>query len=461
MTAWNLPTIILLSFGLVMQIGCLPSAHAQTLAFPGAEGYGKFAKGGRGGKIIEITTLRDGGPGSLRSAVEASGARIVVFRTGGTIELRKALKIRDPYLTIAGQTAPGDGITLKGGGIKIGTHDVVIRCLRIRPGPNGAEDGLFFGPEASNVIIDRCSISWSVDENVASYGHNRDITIQWCIIGEGLYESVHSKGAHSRGMRIGKARRGPGFHKISIHHNLFAHNNMRNANLMWESETEFINNVIYNWGKRATRVASKVKVNIIGNMFKEGPTTHTRYKPITLEASDGDGDYPQPVAPQAYISADNIWMNRSGNITGTGRDLVDLSAGGTLLETPVATESGIKIYPMETSARLVLENVGAILPKRDDVDKRIVSTVMNNSGPRTEFDGTNALVDHPNQVGGWPHLNAGTPQPDSDHDGMPDAWETANGLDSKDASDANSDHDGDGFTNIEEYLNSLIPTTQL
>lgn len=459
MNPWHLPNIIFLCFGFAVT-GCMPHAHAQLTAFPGAEGYGKFAKGGRGGKIIEVTSLRDRGPGSLRSAVETSGPRIVVFRTGGTIELRKALKIRDPYLTIAGQTAPGDGITLKGGGIKIGTHDVIIRCLRIRPGPEGAEDGLFIGPEAANVIIDRCSISWSVDENVASYGHNRNITLQWCIISEGLYESGHRKGAHSRGMRLGKARRGPGFHKISIHHTLFAHNNMRNANLMWESETEFVNNIIYNWGKRATRVAAKANTNIIGNVFKEGPTTETRYKPITLEASDGGGDYPQPVAPQAFISGKNSWIDQSGTTVGTDHDLVDLNAGGKLSQTPVAPESGITIHATATAYDLVLKHAGSAIPKRDGIDERVIENVMNNTGPRTEFDGTNALVDHPDQVGGWPQLSAGTPQPDADHDGMPDAWETANGLDANDTSDSSTDQDGDGYTNVEEYLNSLIPAIE-
>lgn len=457
MNAGYFPKIIFLALWLATQTGCLPHAHAQLTAFPGAEGYGKFAKGGRGGKIIEVTSLRDHGPGSLRAAVEAGGARIVVFRTGGTIELRNALKIREPYLTIAGQTAPGDGIALKGGGIKIGTHDVVIRGLRIRPGPNGAEDGLFLGPEASDVIIDRCSISWSVDENVASYGHNRDITVQWCIISEGLFESGHSKGAHSRGMRIGKARRGPGYHKISIHHTLFAHNNMRNANLMWESDTEFVNNVIYNWGKRATRVAAKAHTNIIGNLYKEGPTTKTRYKPITLEASDGGGDYPQPMAPQAFISGGNTWCNATAATVGIDHDIVDLSAGGTLSATPVAPESGIVLHSAETAYDLVLKYAGAAIPARDPVDARVIATVANSSGPRRD---TTALVDHPQQVGGWPQLRAGMPQPDSDHDGMPDAWETANGLDADDASDGNADRDGDGYTNVEAYLNSLIPAIE-
>ncbi len=251
-------------------------------AFPGAEGFGANALGGRGGDVIEVTNLNDDGPGSLRAAINSEGPRIVVFRTGGTIELQSTLEIINPFITIAGQTAPGGGITLKNrssskGTLFVRTHDVVIRNLRSRPGPpaerssNG--DAIeILGPDAYNIIIDHCSFSWAIDEVVSTWYAAHNITIQWSIIAEGLNCSKHEKGCHSMGMLLGSEGSG----NISIHHNLFAHNHQRNPFIKTSGLVDVVNNVIYNpWGTPsvATDDFGEVQVNYIANYFKRGADT--------------------------------------------------------------------------------------------------------------------------------------------------------------------------------------------
>jgi pectate lyase len=416
-------------------------------SFPGAEGYGANTIGGRGGRLIEVTNLNDSGPGSLREACESSGPRIVVFRVGGTIQLNSDIKIEDPYITIAGQTAPGDGITLRNGTLKIGTNDVIIRSLRIRVGSERGEalDGIaVLGGKVtvSNVIIDHCSVSWGVDENVSTYGEVHDVTFQWCIISEGLYYSTHSKDVHSMGMRVGKN----GFNNVSIHHNLFAHNNQRQPQVSTSSETEIINNVVYNWGDLATRVKSDAKSNIIGNYYKAGPSL----KGDSKKAIILDG-----VAIQVFVTG-NIGPDRPEIATGDDWLIVD-GFEAVRSYSPVVLQSGITTHSADEAYSLVLNNAGVISPKRDSVDIRIVQTIIDNEGPRTKIDGSNALVDYPHQVGGWPALASGVPPLDTDHDGMPDAWEIVKGLNPNDSTDASADMDGDGYTNVEEYINELIP----
>jgi len=270
---------VLASLLVAIPVGLISSSSLALAApaFPGAEGFGANSIGGRGGTVIEVTNLNNSGPGSLRAAVEASGPRIVVFRVSGTIILKTGLTILNPYITIAGQTAPGGGITLRNDRsngaptLDIRTHDVIIRYIRMRTGPGGDDSLLIYTSPAYNVMIDHISASWGVDENVNIWGNVRDVTIQWSIISEGLKNSTHPEGdpgGHSMGFLVGSGSR-----NISFHHNVLAHNDARNPK--WDGSHEqavydFVNNVIYNWGAYATAVSGNAKTNVVGNYYKRG-----------------------------------------------------------------------------------------------------------------------------------------------------------------------------------------------
>lgn len=227
----------------------------SQVAFPGAEGFGAKSIGGRGGTVIEVTNLNDAGTGSLRAACEASGARTVVFRVSGLISLKSRIYIQNPYITIAGQTAPGDGICIRGGQLSVNTHDVIIRYIRSRAGDNTDYDSGINpinrdafeiqnqNTAPYNIIFDHCSASWGVDETMSTWYACKDITFQYCIIAEGLHNSLHPEGPHSKGLLIGEGAR-----NISIHHNVFACNWERNPLIKGGTTTEVVNNVMYNWG---------------------------------------------------------------------------------------------------------------------------------------------------------------------------------------------------------------------
>ena len=220
--------------------GVAVSGH--ILAFPGAEGYGKYTAGGRGGKVYEVTNLNDFGKGSLRAAVEAEGSRTVVFRVSGTIDLKSNLTIRNPYITIAGQTAPGDGICIKRYPLSIGADEVIIRYIRVRLGDeSGVDADAISSRYNKNLIIDHVSASWSVDETMSIY-HNENVTVQWCLIAESLYQSNHIKGHHGFGGIWGS-------NYSTYHHNLLAHHSSRNPRFASGcGNTDYRNNVLYNWG---------------------------------------------------------------------------------------------------------------------------------------------------------------------------------------------------------------------
>ena len=433
-----------------------PAARAIP-AFPGAEGFGSQTPGGRGGRVIEVTNLNPDGPGSLREAVAAEGPRIIVFRVSGTIPIHGGLSIREPFVTIAGQTAPGDGICLRGGTLSVGTHDVVIRHLRVRVGdsPEGANpenrdciDISGDGERVYNVVIDHCSFSWGLDENVATWYGPRDVTIQWCITSESLLDSLHPKGPHGMGMILGSRD-----NTVTIHHCLLAHNNDRNALIgdtggnKGPSVYDFRNNVIYNHGPwSCTNVRGTTHLNYVGNYIKMGP--------------DGLPDDPRGVrfdaaARQLYFVRDNIWPGRPqgqvddtlvlGSVLGPERTPPpDHFISPTPIPAPpLSTESAADAYES------VLRCAGATLPVRDVVDARIVEEV------RTE---TGRIIDTQTDVGGWPEYRSDTAPPDADHDGMPDAWERQHGLAPNDLADGPKDLDGDGYTNVEEYLNGTDPT---
>lgn len=471
--------LVMQAFGmLVVVVGCLPGAKPvevvstqptdnpnlakptptapPVLAFPGAEGFGANSVGGRGGRAIEVTNLNDSGSGSLRAAIEAEGRRIVVFRTGGTIELRSSLVITNPFITIAGQTAPGGGVTLKNhpsdkdGALVIKTHDVIVRYIRSRPGPSTKKDSdldaiQILGDDARNVIIDHCSFSWATDEVVNTWYRPQDITIQWSIISEGLNCSTHEEGCHSKGMLLGS----DGSRNISVHHNLFAHNVERDPLIKTSGLVDVVNNVMYNPKWAASHITddySRAFANFVGNYFKRGPDSTSDY---SIAASDDGGN-----GLEVFVKG-NIGPDRPRD--DMGEPLVVKSEDrqwivGTRHQAPfVTTTSAFEAYDQvlaNAGATIGLDSRGDSYWRRDPVDERIINDVRNGIG---------SYIDDPSEVGGWPELAPGTAPKDSDHDGMPDEWERLYCLDPAASADGPQDEDGDGYTNVEEYLNGTEP----
>jgi pectate lyase len=461
MTAIRFYSILSLVLGTTLVSTSLVSGQTvrrQMPAFPGAEGFGAMTPGGRGGKVLAVTNLNDKGPGSLREAVEAKGPRIIVFRVAGTIALNKPLQITEPYLTIAGQSAPGGGICLKNHALQIrdGAHDVVIRHLRVRPGLGGGDepDGIVLSGEKGrpirNVVLDHCSATWAVDENMDTWGGVEDCTIQWCIIAEGSMTG-HHKGVHSMGLLCGPKDK---TQRLSVHHNLFAHNNQRNPRFQG-GLYEFVNNAVYNWGVTAGGLTEAPKANFIANFYKRGPST--KRDGIEIEV-----DGPAPL----YLEG-NIGPHRGMGIlpmSEHGQDARATKEGATTADEWVITRT--KGKPADQSLRRdkpwppapipitvqkaadvlesILNGAGATLPQRDAVDRRIVNEVREGTG------GLGIRSD-------YPVLDPGVALKDSDGDGMPDDWEKKSGFDPLDPSDGARDADGDGYTNVEEFLNSTDP----
>ncbi len=432
---------------------------AQLSAFPGAEGFGANTLGGRNGKVVKVTNLDDHGPGSLRAALEAENPRIIIFTVGGIINLETKIRIHNPYVTVAGQTAPGDGICLRGEGIRIYTHDIIIRYLRIRPGdinfgPTnnwGGIDAITIANDPGstdvpyNIIIDHCSLSWSVDEVVDMWFDTHDVTIQNCIIGEALYKSKHPKGIHSMGMLIGyKAT------NISVHHNLFFGNNQRNPMINGESLVDFRNNLIYNFGKNASHVyvdpwyiPKSIRINYVNNFIKKGPDSEDVH---SLSIHERAEDH-----TQIYISGNKGPFANSTNSDNWKMVTVEQINGRTLYMLESYRTDQEFSHPFVTTQNAedaytyILEKAGATLPRRDPVDKKMINDTKNGKG---------TFVNSKDHVLSWPSYRKGTPAKDGDGDGMPDSWEKQHGLNSNDAADQNLDYDNDGYTNIEEYINN-------
>ncbi len=419
--------------------------------FPGAEGFGTRTPAGRGGVVIEVTSLADSGPGTLRAALETPGARIVVFRTGGTIQLESELYLRHPYVTVAGQTAPGDGICLKNCGLVITAHDVLIQHIRIRPGNEGGtepddNDAIkIFGPHgdsrgAHRVVLDHISASWSEDEVISTWFGPRDITICWSIISEALNRSRHRKGTHSAGLLIGDST-----NRVSVHHNLLAHNSFRNPLIIDGGTHDVVNNVIYNWGDLPGEIVdtdSNSFLNFVANYYLPGPSSVVPGDAVIINGSDG--------TPRIHVEG-NLSQRRPHDDLDSwavvthgwsGDPAPQASRAAARFETPpVTTASAAQALDD------VLKRAGALVPKRDAVDERVVADVTNRSG---------SVIDSPAQVGGYPTLSTGTAPRDSDHDGMPDSWELRMGLDPEDPADGNLTSEAGGYTNIELYLHSLL-----
>jgi pectate lyase len=421
-------------------------------AFPGAEGGGMYTPGGRGGKVVEVTNLADGGPGSFREALTAKGPRIIVFRVGGLIELKSRITISEPFVTIAGQTAPGDGVCIKGQTVVINTHDVVMRHMRFRRGASDKDDDAVRGYPASNIMIDHCSFSWATNENVSlyrqrsknetGYAPTKNITIQWSISSEALDCSSHSRGG------IWGGRKG------SFHHNLLACNSEANPNIMYGESFDFRNNVIFNWRHKAIEGGyGPASINIIANYFKSGPAAHGNAGHQLCRPGKRFWDSPEDAWGKWYI-ADNC-LEGDDKVTADNWLGVkaDANAPQTLRASGPFAAPRITQQDARTAYQLVLAGSGAMLPARDAVDRRIVEMVR--AGKPAMGNG---IIKDPNEVNGWPKYRTGEPLVDSDHDGMPDVWEKEHGLNPQDASDAALDKDGDGYTSIEEYINGGNPT---
>ena len=504
--------------------------QALIPAFPGAEGGGMFTFGGRGGRVLTVTNLNDDGPGSFRWACEQGGARIVVFNVSGIIRLKSPIYVRAPYITIAGQTAPGDGVCIAGESFQVDTHDVIVRHMRFRRGETlvwHREDS-FGGNPVGNIMIDHCSCEWGLDENISFYRHMYDmnngkpkekkptvnVTIQNTISAKALDTWNHSFGSTIGG------------ENTTFMRNLWADNTGRNPSVGWAGVFNFVNNVVYNWVHRTADGGEyKSMFNFINNYYKPGPLT-PKDSPvghrITKSESRSEKLFPFKQFGRIYavgnvmegypeITADN-WKggiqtaDKDGEMDQTELDLMRS-------DEPFAM-APVSIMGAEQAFDWVLSNAGATVPCRDIVDERICEEVRtgiayyvpdyekelqkiakkggkpspltsqlspltpthtpygdmwglhqksrNEEGlfkyRRLKNDSyKQGIITDPRQMGGYPQYRDWQPYQDSDNDGMPDEWEKANGLNPNDPADANGDLNGDGYTNIEKYINA-IPT---
>jgi hypothetical protein len=456
--------------------------QSDIAAFPGAEGGGKYSFGGRGGKVYAVTNLNDEGEGSFRWACEQGGARIVVFNVAGIIQLKSPVIIRAPYITIAGHTAPGDGVCIAGESVWINTHDVVIRYMRFRRGITnvGRRDDAIGGNPVGNIMIDHVSASWGGDENMSMYRHmyndstgkteeklgTVNITIQNSIFAESLDTWNHAFGSTLGG------------ENCTFMRNLWANNTGRNPSIGWNGIFNFANNVVFNWVHRSVDGGDyRASYNIINNYFKPGPATpkNTPVGHRILKPESGRSKLGYLVFGRAYVNGnimegyDKITANNwDGGVQveddpNTGK-YTDYMKVGKPLPMPAIT-----MLPAKEAYSYVLENAGATLPRRDAVDQRITEQVRtgkikyleNVTLPETQFKHRRLPIDSYkqgiitdiSQVGGYPEYK-GTPHKDADNDGMPDDWERKNGLNPNNAADATLDKDKNGYTNIEDYLNA-------
>ena len=428
----------------------LRPSHAP--AFPGAEGFGKYTVGGRGGKVIEVTSLHDAGPGSFRAAVSAKGPRTVVFRVSGTIALESELKIREPYLTIAGQTAPGDGICIKNYQVNFDTSQVIMRYLRFRPGDEKGKEQDAFGGAGNQIVVDHCSASWGVDETF-SINKAANLTVQWCLVSESLYHSIHKKGNHGYGGLWG----GPGG---SWHHNILAHHSSRNPRASGNVDSglmDYRNNVIYNWGFNSAYGGELWPRNWINNYYKSGPATDDKVRGRIFLQKDPRGKMFAAgnfVAGFPAISADN-W-NGGINFAPDGEATEKtLRVDRPFVVAPVTTQSA------EVAYGLVLAQAGASLV-RDAVDRRVVEEIRTGTATfgASYKGGGKGIIDSQKDVGGWPELRSLPAPVDTDHDGVPDVWELAHGLNPRDPADGPRATTPGGYTHLERYLNSLVSTSE-
>lgn len=468
----------------------IPWAHrpydlpqAKIPAFPGAEGGGAYTFGGRGGKVLVVTSLEDSGPGTLRWACEQGGARIVVFNVAGIIRLKSPISVRAPYITIAGQTAPGDGVCVAGESFWVDTHDVIVRHMRFRRGETnvGRRDDSFGGNPIGNIMLDHISASWGLDENISFYRHmyndgnggadqklpTVNVTIQNSISAEALDTWNHSFGSTLGG------------ENTTIMRNLWANNTGRNPSVGWFGIFNFVNNVVFNWTHRTMDGGDyRAMFNVINNYYKPGPATpKDQVGHRILKPESGRSKLSYKVYGRIY--ADGNIMEGHPEITkdnwNGGIQVEDLPNTGEYTKLMKMKEPfpmpSFPIMSAQNAFDYVIANAGANKPKRDAVDARVTNVVKTgqinplkniNTSDIPKFKYRRAAEDSYkigvitdiSQVGGYPEYK-GKPRKDSDNDGMPDSWEKKNGLNPNDPSDAVKDCNGDGYTNIEKYINGM------
>lgn len=440
---------------------------AQPLAFPGAEGFGREATGGRGGKVIKVTNLNDAGPGTLREAIHASGPRIIIFEVSGTIVLKSILSIKNGDVTIAGQSAPGDGICLRDYPLHVNADNVIIRFMRFRLGDvTKQESDALGGRFRKNIIIDHCSMSWSVDECTSFY-NNENFTLQWCIMAESLRNSAHSKGAHGFGGIFGGKN-------ASFHHNLLAHHDSRNPRFGEEAGKAFAltdlvdyrNNVIYNWGANSAYGGEGMNINMVNNYYKPGPATKKRERIFSPDKNKNpgtevynrwgrffiDGNY---VDGSTRATADNWTYGVYNQIHHSYGTVPDADKAAMKLAAPHAINNNVFTHSARQAYKCVLKLAGASL-KRDAVDTRIINSVKRKTYTANGSAGSmNGIIDSQLDVGGWPVLKSEPAKTDSDGDGMPDDWEKTHGLNPAKANANGRDLSKD-YDNVEVYLNGLV-----
>jgi hypothetical protein len=465
---------------LATSVDAAPRQTATVLAFPGAEGFGRFTSGGRGGRVIKVTNLNDDGPGSLRAAIEASGPRTIVFDVDGTIALRRDLELRNGDVTIAGQTAPGGGVALKNHALIIAADNVIVRYIRSRMGDEAkAENDAIDVRAGSNIIIDHVSASWANDETLSvtqnykpggPVKHLTNVTVQWSIISESMNNAGHEKGEHGYGSLI----QGSYGARYSFHHNLWAHHQSRMPRIgNYASKADdpegvlydFRNNVFYNWGDGATtdfyNWAPGLARGYNMDPFYGRPDNKSRYAAganlnsnTVTKANFVNNAYIQGANTGAplilYLRNQGAEVHVSGNSM-DGRVMPDqwgavISSRGDDWRRPEPFDwAGVKTQSASAALKAVLANAGASR-WRDPVDRRVVQSVRERSG---------RIINSQADVGGWPELPKGEARLDSDGDGMPDAWERGRRLKPNDPSDGAADRNGDGVTNLEDWLNSL------
>lgn len=480
--------------------------RSAICAFPGAEGAGKYTTGGAGGTVYVVTSLADDGtPGTLRHAIEQSGKRTVVFAVGGVIALKKQLVVRNDDITIAGQTAPGAGICLKDYTLRVNASNVIIRFIRCRMGDetqtnddamNGYQDTY---PGKSNIIIDHCSMSWSTDECASFYG-NTNFTMQWCIISESLWHSVHEKGEHGYGGIWGGT-------PATFHHNLLAHHSNRTPRLCGsryskredKESVDLCNNVIYNWTGEGAYAGEGGKYNLLNNYYKPGPAsaaqgTHARF--FTAYVDAGKDNQAAGIYGRFYLSGNimdgtcagltdkqltEISNANANNTSSTAFVVKDERDKGTIETVVQASDllansrfGTLANYDFVESAKEAYESVltyagawscgwnrdnGFTTPRRDKIDIRIVNETRKGTFSTTASNGGgNGLIDSqadtPEQWGEYTFVTSTLT--DTDKDGMPDEWEIAQGLNPVDATDGIKYNLSTDYTNLEVYLNSLV-----
>ena len=481
--------------------------QARIPAFPGAEGGGMYTFGGRGGKVLTVTNLNDSGPGSFRWACEQGGARIIVFNVSGIIWLKSPISVQAPYITIAGQTAPGEGVCIAGETFNIDTHDVIVRHMRFRRGKTSvwSRDDSFGGNPVGNIMIDHCSCEWGLDENISFYRHmfslgdgkeriktpTVNVTIQNTISAKALDNWNHSFGSTIGG------------ENTTFMRNLWASNTGRNPSIGWGGVFNFINNVVFNWQHRTADGGEySTMSNFINNYYKPGPTT-PKDKPIAYRiiAPESRSIKMLPYRQFGRVYATGNIMEGYSDVTrdnwNGGIQLIDKDGTPGTAEELILARSDepfamapVTIMDTQEAYEWVLQNVGATLPCRDMVDQRVIEEVRTGipyyikayettvkDSPYGDMWGLHpasqnaeglfkyrrlpndsykqGIITDPRQMGGYPEYKTWKPYKDSDLDGMPDEWETAHDLNPNDPTDANGDLNGDGYTNIEKYINGI------